>query len=124
MDYYKELEISKDANEQEIRSAYKKLALKWHPDRNPNNKEQSEEKFKRISESYQVLSDSDKRKKYDVYGNNNKYEFENPQDVFKNFFQDIPLEYIELANTFKQSRTVQLLETKALSEGKRPSSRP
>ena len=101
MDYYKELEISRDANDKEIKSAYKKLALKWHPDRNPNNKEESEEKFKKISEAYQVLSDTDKKKRYDIYGNNNSnYEFENPQDVFKNFFQDIPLEYIELANTF------------------------
>ena len=101
MDYYKELEISNTATEQEIRSAYKKLALKWHPDRNPNNKEEAEEKFKKISESYQVLSDKNNKQKYDLYGNcNNNYNFENPKDLFKNFFQDIPLEYIELANTF------------------------
>ena len=63
MDYYRELEINKNATEKEIKSSYKKLALKWHPDRNPNNKEESEEKFKKISEAYQILSDPEKKKK-------------------------------------------------------------
>ena len=63
MNYYKELEINLDASQDDIRSAYKKLALKWHPDRNPNNKEEAEEKFKKISESYQMLSDTNKKNK-------------------------------------------------------------
>ena len=60
MDYYKELEIGKNSSPEQIRSAYKKLALKWHPDRNKENKQEAEEKFKKISESYQVLSDKNK----------------------------------------------------------------
>ena len=100
MDYYKELEIDKNSSSQEIRSAYKKLALKWHPDRNKENKQEAEDKFKKISEAYQVLSDKDKKSRYDNYGNVEHYQFTNPDEIFKTFFQDIPLEYIELANTF------------------------
>ena len=62
MNYYKELNIDSNSSIDEIRSAYKKLALKWHPDRNPNNKEEAEKKFKIISESYQILSDKEKKK--------------------------------------------------------------
>ena len=63
MDYYKILEITKEASYNDIKSSYKKLALKWHPDRNPDNKDEAEEKFKQISEAYQVLSDPEKKKK-------------------------------------------------------------
>jgi curved DNA-binding protein len=66
-DYYKTLEVSKTATKDEIKKSYKKLARKYHPDVNPNNKE-AEEKFKAISEAYEVLSDDEKRKKYDQLG--------------------------------------------------------
>jgi DnaJ-class molecular chaperone len=66
-DYYKILEISKSADEKEIKSAYRKLARKFHPDVNPGNKN-AEEKFKEVGEAYEVLSDPDKRRKYDEYG--------------------------------------------------------
>ena len=66
-DYYKTLGVSKSADEKEIKQAYRKLARKHHPDVNPGNKE-SEAKFKEISEAYQVLSDPEKRKKYDRFG--------------------------------------------------------
>jgi curved DNA-binding protein len=68
-DYYAVLGVNKNAGEQEIKKAYKKLAVKFHPDKNPGNKN-AEEKFKEISEAYTVLSDPEKRKKYDQYGNN------------------------------------------------------
>jgi curved DNA-binding protein len=67
VDYYKILEIPKTAKESEIKSAYRKLARKYHPDLNPNNKE-AERKFKEINEANEVLSDIGKRKKYDEYG--------------------------------------------------------
>lgn len=65
--YYDILGVAKTASQDEIKSAYRKLAMKYHPDRNPDNKE-AEEKFKEISEAYQVLSDDQKRKKYDTFG--------------------------------------------------------
>lgn len=67
MNYYELLGISKTASEEEIKKAYRKLAMQFHPDRNPGNK-QAEEKFKQISEAYAILSDKDKRKQYDMFG--------------------------------------------------------
>jgi curved DNA-binding protein len=66
-DYYKVLGVERKASEVEIKRAYRKLALKYHPDRNPND-QKAEEKFKEINEAYQVLSDSEKRARYDQLG--------------------------------------------------------
>lgn len=68
-DYYKSLGVGKDASQEEIKKTYRKLALKYHPDKNPNNKA-AEEKFKEIAEAYEVLKDPEKRKKYDKLGAN------------------------------------------------------
>ena len=68
-DYYKILGLDKSATQDEIKKAYRKLAMKYHPDRNAGNKS-SEEKFKEITEANEVLSDPDKRKKYDTLGSN------------------------------------------------------
>ncbi len=64
--YYEILNVKKDASEDDIKKSYKKLAMKWHPDKNPDNKEEAEKRFKEISEAYQTLSDSNKRKLYDL----------------------------------------------------------
>lgn len=66
-DYYSILGVSKTASAEEIKKSFRKLALKYHPDRNPNNK-QAEARFKEISEAYEVLGDPEKRKKYDRFG--------------------------------------------------------
>lgn len=66
--YYEVLEIEKNASEDDIKKAYKKLALKWHPDKNPNNREEAEEKFKAVAEAYSILSDSEKKRMYDSTG--------------------------------------------------------
>ena len=62
--YYDILEIKTDATEEEIKKSYKRLAFKWHPDKNPGNKEEADTKFKEISEAYHVLSDPEKREIY------------------------------------------------------------
>src|SRR5499427_9686385 len=66
-DYYEVLGVPRNASDQEIKSAYRKLALKHHPDRNPGDKE-AEEKFKEAAEAYGVLADTDKRHMYDRFG--------------------------------------------------------
>ena len=67
-DYYSILGVPKGTPEKEIKSSYRKLARKWHPDANPNNPREAEEKFKDIQEAYEVLGDPEKRRKYDVLG--------------------------------------------------------
>ena len=66
-DYYEVLGVQKGASEDEIKKAYKKMAIKYHPDRNPGDKE-AEEKFKEAAEAYDVLRDPDKRARYDQFG--------------------------------------------------------
>ncbi len=67
-DYYEILGVSKNATDEEIRSAYKKLIKQWHPDRNPDNRKEAEQKFKEIQEAYEVLSDPEKKAMYDRFG--------------------------------------------------------
>lgn len=89
--YYDLLGISKNASENEIKKAYRKKAIKWHPDKNPNNSEEAEKKFKEISEAYQVLIDKEKRETYDKYGeeglkNNMEGGFSSANDLFSHIF--------------------------------------
>ena len=67
IDYYEILEISKNSDSETIKKAFRKLALKYHPDRNQGDKD-AEEKFKKVNEAYQVLGDEEKRAIYDRYG--------------------------------------------------------
>ena len=108
-DYYEVLGVDRNATEADVKKAYRKLALKWHPDKNPNNKEESEARFKSISEAYEVLSDKSKRETYDRYGKEGlmrgggsgsrsapfdyggsfpgfRFEFHDPRDIFREFF--------------------------------------
>jgi DnaJ-class molecular chaperone len=86
MNYYKVLEIENDASQEEIKKMYKKLVLRWHPDKNLNNKNMAEEKFKNITEANSVLSDFEKRQIYDTCGHEGlkKYEFNLNKHNFNN----------------------------------------
>ncbi|KZV58787.1 dnaJsubfamily B member 1-like [Dorcoceras hygrometricum] len=68
IDYYNILKVSRNATEEDVKKSYKRLVMKWHPDRNAVNTKEAEEKFKQISEAYDVLSDPQKRQIYDLYG--------------------------------------------------------
>lgn len=107
-DYYEVLGVPRTATEEDIRKGYRKQALRWHPDKNPNNKEQAEERFKLVSEAYEILSNKDKRQVYDRYGKeglsarptdgggefaadvfdmfSSSQNFRSPEEVFREFF--------------------------------------
>ena len=82
--YYDILGVNKNSTQAEIKSAYRKLALKYHPDRNPDNKKEAEEKFKEISEAYAVLSDPNKKKQYDMFGASGFQQRYSQEDIFRN----------------------------------------
>ncbi|MGA1824439.1 MAG: DnaJ C-terminal domain-containing protein [bacterium] len=83
-DYYKLLGVSKDATDSELKKAYRKLALKYHPDQNKGNPA-AEEKFKQINEAYAVLSDKKKRAQYDKFGSAEFHQRYSQEDIFKGF---------------------------------------
>ena len=96
-DYYEVLSIARTAAAEEIKAAYRKAALKWHPDRNPENKSEAEVKFRECTEAYSVLSDAQKRQLYDTYGHAglsgigagqgfDNTVFHDFQDIFGDFF--------------------------------------
>eukprot|EP01125_Pyxidicula_operculata_P006411 TRINITY_DN2223_c0_g1_i2.p1 TRINITY_DN2223_c0_g1~~TRINITY_DN2223_c0_g1_i2.p1 ORF type:complete len:351 (-),score=103.99 TRINITY_DN2223_c0_g1_i2:298-1350(-) len=102
-DYYAVLGVGRDSDQETIRKAYRKLALKWHPDRNLENKTEAEAKFKEISEAYEVLSDTQKKGIYDQFGEEGLKQgggfgggaggpgggagFHDPRDIFESFFK-------------------------------------
>jgi molecular chaperone DnaJ len=95
-DYYEVLQVERSCSPQELKSAYRKLAMQFHPDRNQGDK-QAEEKFKEASEAYEVLSDPDKRSRYDRFGHNANIPFDggfgfgnaNINDIFGEIFGDL-----------------------------------
>lgn len=97
IDLYEELELSRTCSADEIKQSYKKLALKWHPDKNKGNEETATLKFQRVSEAYSILSDPEKRERYDKYGTINEEDFDfeefmthcNFQDLFGSLFGDL-----------------------------------
>ena len=86
IDYYKILGVDKSASQDDVKKAYKKLARKYHPDLNPNDPD-AHRKFQEINEANEVLSDPEKRKKYDQYGENWKHadEFEAQQQQYRQY---------------------------------------
>lgn len=109
VDYYNILKVSRNATEEDLKKSYKKLAMKWHPDKNAVNTKEAEAKFKQISEAYDVLSDPQRRQIYDMYGEEGlksgvyppppsskerdagggrgfKFSPRDPEDIFEEFF--------------------------------------
>ncbi|KAK8921070.1 hypothetical protein KSP39_PZI019908 [Platanthera zijinensis] len=113
LDYYDILKVGKNASDEDLKKSYKKLAMKWHPDKNPTDKTEAEAKFKQISEAYEVLSDPQKKLVYDQYGeeglkgipppgnsgNGAKgsgdfvFNPRNAEDIFAEFFGSSPFEF-------------------------------
>ncbi|KAK3708591.1 hypothetical protein QZH41_002415 [Actinostola sp. cb2023] len=100
-EYYELLDIPKSASDEDIKKAYRKQALRWHPDKNPENREDAEARFKEIAEAYEVLSNKDKRELYDKYGKEGNtgtgegfssasgvhvHVFRSPDEIFREFF--------------------------------------
>ncbi|OHT17537.1 DnaJ domain containing protein [Tritrichomonas foetus] len=94
-DYYSILGVSRNADEKELKRAYRKLAMKWHPDKNPDNQAEAQSKFQEISEAYDVLNDPKKRQVYDQFGEEGlkgsagggySFNFGSAQDLFSHIF--------------------------------------
>jgi len=92
-DYYGILGVNRDATQEEIKKAYRRLALEYHPDRNPQDKE-AEEIFKEIGEAYTVLGEQQKRNTYDRFGSSQFWQRYQPEDIFRSFsFKDLFREF-------------------------------
>ena len=113
MEYYEALGLNRDADDSTIKKAYRKAAMKYHPDKNPGNSE-AEEKFKTVNEAYSVLSDPEKKQAYDMYGKdglNQRFQHagnQNPFDVFNDIFGDFFGQHHQQSRRVRKSSSVHI----------------
>ncbi|KAJ7316894.1 hypothetical protein JRQ81_003056 [Phrynocephalus forsythii] len=118
VNYYEVLGLQQNASQEDIKKAYRKLALKWHPDKNPHNKKEAEKKFKLVAEAYEVLSDPQKRSLYDRPVKEPRYRgrgtsgghchglfdfdfvFRSPEEIFREFFGEMDVAHDFWNNQF------------------------
>ncbi|KAG6405648.1 hypothetical protein SASPL_133240 [Salvia splendens] len=115
VDYYNILKVSRNAREEDLKKSYKRLAMKWHPDKNAVNTKEAEAKFKQISEAYDVLSDSQKRQIYDLYGEEGLKSglYAPPTDVYNREFKFSPRDAEDIFEEFFGGlRKAAVMETK------------
>lgn len=108
-DYYEVLGVGHDVSEQELKSAYRRLAMQFHPDRNPDSKDEAEERFKEITEAYSVLADPQKRAAYNRYGhaafgNAGGYQPDFSSTIFADF-EDLFSDFFGMGDVFGRGRT-------------------
>jgi molecular chaperone DnaJ len=116
-DYYETLGVSKDASEKDIKTAYRKLALKYHPDKNPDNKD-AEQKFKQASEAYSVLSSAEKRSKYDQFGHDfssSGFQGRPAADVFSQFSEFFGSGFSDFFNSSSNNKRSQQTKGEPIS---------
>ncbi|XP_078438577.1 DNAJ heat shock family protein [Wolffia australiana] len=123
VDYYNILKVNRNASDEDLKKSYRRMAMKWHPDKNPSNKKEAEAKFKKISEAYEVLSDPQKRAVYDHYGeeglkgvpppgsgnsasfsngdSNFHFNPRNAEDIFAEFFGSNPFGFASRSTRFQ-----------------------
>ena len=103
--YYDTLELTRTATNEDIRKSYKRLAIKWHPDKNPGNIQEASEKFKEISEAYEILNDPEKRQKYDKFGvsgiGEHNTSFNHFNTMFQSMFTNTPFQQEQLQTDLK-----------------------
>ena len=124
--YYKALELKNDASDEEVKKAYRKMAVKYHPDKNPDNKEESEKKFKEVAEAYEILTNKEKYKKEHAFRNNGPFNhpgfgpgFVNPHDIFNQMFRDMNLGNMHV--NVQQMRPIHVMRSSSvkIENGKR-----
>ena len=91
--YYRILELKNNASDDEVKKAYKKMAVKYHPDKNPENKEKAEEKFKEVAEAYEILTNKDKYRSQNPFATHRGFARSNinPHDIFNQMFNEFNL---------------------------------
>ncbi|NXL55152.1 DNJB8 protein, partial [Chordeiles acutipennis] len=122
VDYYEVLGLQKSASQDDVKKSYHKLALKWHPDKNPRNKEEAEKKFKAIAEAYEVLSDPEKRSFYDRTVSSRSHTGRNATRGDTGFF-DYPDIFQDIQENFRKANEERFWDPFDISENWQSTSR-